>query len=64
MEIKDYLVRKWKIQSLSLRNQQDRSRGKRRDESKKQRDGKEARIAVGGETFGNIEVERKETPED
>ena len=34
MEIKDHFVRKWKIQSLNLRNQQDRSRGKRRDESK------------------------------
>ena len=34
VEIKDHFVRKWKIQSLNLRNQQDRSRGKRRDESK------------------------------
>ena len=34
VEIKDHFVRKWKIQSLKLRNQQDRFRGKRSDESK------------------------------
>lgn len=33
VEIKGHFVRKWKIQSLELRNQQDRFIGKRRGES-------------------------------
>ena len=38
--------------------------GKEKRWVQKQRDDKETRIAVRGETFGSIEVERKETPED